>query len=255
MTRNPDGARFASGVEIRKGDLTVPESLDSCLDGIEKVFLVWIAPRRAIAPALERITRRARHIVFLSAPLKTPHPLFQQPNAARVVAEEIEQRIGQSGVEWTFLRPGMLAVNALSWWAPQIREGDVVRWPCLSTPTAPVHERDIAAVAVRVLCDKGHAGSEYVLTGPESLTQAEQIARIGKVIGRRLQAHEISRAEAEVELLRVIAVPPVVKMLLDAWEAAEGQPAYVTDTVERLTGKPARTFHDWAVDHAAAFVA
>jgi hypothetical protein len=26
------------------------------------------------------------------------------------------------------------------WWAPQIRVGDVVRWPYLAAPTAPVGE-------------------------------------------------------------------------------------------------------------------
>ena len=44
--------------------------------------------------------------------------------------------------------PGMFAANALTWWAPQIRAADVVRWPYAAAPTAPIHERDIAAVAV-----------------------------------------------------------------------------------------------------------
>jgi hypothetical protein len=42
-------------------------------------------------------------------------------------------------------------------------------------------------------------------------------------------------------------------MLLDAWAAAIGQPAFVTSTVAEITGRPARTFFDWATDHAAAF--
>jgi uncharacterized protein YbjT (DUF2867 family) len=67
----------------------------------------------------------------------------------------------------------MFAANALRGWAPQIRVGDVVRWPYLAAPTAPIDERDIAAVAVLALCEDGHAGAEYVLTGPESLSQFE----------------------------------------------------------------------------------
>jgi hypothetical protein len=42
-------------------------------------------------------------------------------------------------------------------------------------------------------------------------------------------------------------------MLLDAWAAAIGQPAFVTSMVAEITGSPARTFHDWATDHADAF--
>ena len=74
MVRNPDAARLPAYVEVVRGDLTLPESLDGCLAGIDAVFLVWTAPAAAVAPALERIAKHARRIVFLTAPLKTPHP-------------------------------------------------------------------------------------------------------------------------------------------------------------------------------------
>jgi uncharacterized protein YbjT (DUF2867 family) len=89
--------------------------------------------------------------------------------------------------------------------APRIRAGAVVRWPFLSAETAPIHERDIAAVVVRAVCETGHAGAEYVLTGPESI-------------------EEISPDEARRELT-TLTPAPVVNMLLDA---AIGQPAFVT---------------------------
>ncbi|MGD0296293.1 MAG: NAD(P)H-binding protein [Bryobacteraceae bacterium] len=251
LVRNPDAARFPSEVEVVRGDLTLPESLDGCLDGMDTVFLVWVAPSAAIAPALERIAKHARRIVFLSAPLKTPHPLFQQPNPARKVGEQIERLIENSGLQWTFLRPGMFAGNALGWWAPQIRVGDVVRWPHLAASTAPIDERDIAAVAVRTLCEDGHAGAEYVMTGPQSLSQFEQVSIIGRAIGRSLHIEEISPDEAREGLSNMPA--SVVNMLLDAWGAAIGQPAFVTLTVAEITGAPARTFLEWATDHAAEF--
>jgi len=251
LVRNPDAARFPSEVEVVRGDLTLPESLDGCLDGMDTVFLVWVAPSAAIAPALERIAKHARRIVFLSAPLKTPHPLFQQPNPARKVGEQIERLIENSGLQWTFLRPGMFAGNALGWWAPQIRVGDVVRWPHLAASTAPIDERDIAAVAVRTLCEDGHAGAEYVMTGPQSLSQFEQVSIIGRAIGRSLHIEEISPDEAQEGLSNMPA--SVVNMLLDAWGAAIGQPAFVTSTVAEITGAPARTFLEWATDHAAEF--
>src|SRR5213078_2310956 len=73
LTRNPDAAGLPPQVDVMRGDLTLPETLDACLDGIDTVFLVWVAPPATAAAALERI-------VFLSAPLKTAHPFFQQPN-------------------------------------------------------------------------------------------------------------------------------------------------------------------------------
>lgn len=145
LTRNPDAAHLPPRVEVARGDLTLPETLDECLDHIDSVFLVWVAPPVTIAPVLERISKHARRIVFLSAPLKTAHPFFQQPNPVRAMGEQIERLIETSGLQWTFLRPGIFAANALRWWAPQIRSGDVLRWPHLSVPTAPIDERDIAA--------------------------------------------------------------------------------------------------------------
>jgi uncharacterized protein YbjT (DUF2867 family) len=253
MTRRPDAAGWPPQVEVVRGDLTVPETLDRCLEGIDTVFLVWVAPPEAVAGALERIAKHARRIVFLTAPLKTPHPFFQQPNPSRAAAERIERQIETSGVEWTFLRAGMFAGNARHFWGPRIRAGGVVRWPYLDAPTAPTDERDLAAAAVRTLCEGGHAGAEYVLTGPQSLTQAEQVHTIGRAIGRSLRVEEMSPDEARSELLPILGSSTVVNMLLNAWAAALGQPAFVTSTFAALTGAPARTFHEWATDHAAEF--
>ncbi|HEX3866681.1 MAG TPA: hypothetical protein VHV78_07990, partial [Gemmatimonadaceae bacterium] len=45
----------------------------------------------------------------------------------------------------------------------------------------------------------------------------------------------------------------VAEMLLDAWRATLGHPAFVTSTVREIVGTPPRTFRQWAVDNAAAF--
>ena len=255
MTRNAEAAGLPPQVEVVRGDLTVPETLDRCLQDIDTVFLVWVAPPAAAAGALERIAKHVRHIVFLTAPLKTPHPFFQQPNPARDLAERIERLIETSGMQWTFLRAGMFAGNARRFWGPQIRAGDVVRWPYLDAPTAPTDERDLAAVAVRTLCEDGHAGAEYVVTGPQSLTQAQQVHTIGRAIGRSLRVEEMSPDEARSELIPVFGSPNVVNMLLNAWAAAIGQPAFVTSTFAQVTGAPPRTFLEWATDHATEFQA
>jgi uncharacterized protein YbjT (DUF2867 family) len=252
LVRNPDGAHFPPQVEVMRGDLTCPDTLDPCLAGIDTVFLVWTAPASAAAPALARIAKHSRRIVFLSAPLKTPHPLFQQPNPSRVIAEDIERMIETSGLEWTFLRPGMFALNARHFWGPQIRAGNVIRWPYLAAPTAPIDERDIAAVAILALSEDRHAGMEYVLTGPQSLSQYEQISTIGGVIGRPLRIEEVSPEVARRQGLAAMPAP-VVNMLLGAWAAAIGQPAFVTSTVREVTGTQARTYLDWVTANAAEF--
>ena len=252
MTRQPGAAALPPEVEVMGGDLTVPASLDRCLDGVDAVFLVWTAPPDTLDAAIDLIAKHARRIVFLSSPHRTAHPFFQasQPNPVARLHAEIERLIETSGLPWTFLRPGMFAVNARSWWAPQIRAGDVVRWPYADAATAPIHEQDIAAVAVRALLETGHDRADYILTGPQSLSQLEQVAMIGDVIGRSLRFEEISPEAARRELLGPASV---VNMLLEAWAAAIGRPAFVTSTVAEITGSPARTFRDWVTDHAADF--
>jgi uncharacterized protein YbjT (DUF2867 family) len=250
MTRDPDTARLSYGIEVVQGDLTVPDRLDECLKGVDAVFLVWTAPPAAAPAALQRIAKHVQRLVLLTSPHQTPHPFFQQPNPLATMHAEIERLIKASGMRWTFLRPGMFAANTLLWWAPQIRAGDVVRWPYAAAPTAPIDERDIAAVAVCALIEPGHDGTEYVLTGPESLTQLEQVVTVGEVIGRQLRFEEISPEEARREL----PFPEsVANMLLNAWDAAVGQPAYMTSTVATITGRPARRFREWVSDNSAEF--
>src|SRR5262245_12332080 len=253
MTRHPRSANLPADVDIVGGDLSAPDSLDACLNGVDSVFLVWIAPLAAAAPAIERIGAHARQVVLLTSPHRTPHPFFQQPNGMRAIHAGVEQLIEASGLRWTFLRPGPFAINCRNWWGPQLRNGDVVRWFYADAATAPVHERDIAAVAVRALCGEGHDSREQVLTGPASLTQREQVQIIGDAIGRPLQFEELSRESARQQMLAMRFPPPIADMLLDAYAAAVGLPALVTSTVFDVTGTPARSFRDWALDHAADF--
>jgi len=253
LTRRPAAARLPAAVEVVSGDLTVPESLDSGLQGISAVFLVWTAPPTTAPAVVERLATHAQRVVFLSSPHRTPHPFFQQPSPMAVLHADIERLIAAAGLASTIIRPGMFASNALHWWAAPIRGGDVVEWPYAAAETAPIDERDIAAVAARALQEDGHAGGDYVLTGPESLSQAEQVSRIAAAIGRRIRFEELSPEDFRRETAGRWP-GPVVDMLLAAWGATMGQPAFVTSTVSDVVGSPPRTFRQWAADHTAAFL-
>jgi uncharacterized protein YbjT (DUF2867 family) len=252
LTRQPDKAALPATVEVVAGDLTVPESLDAALRGAGTVFLLWTAPPTTLPAAIDRLASHAQRVVFLSSPHQTPHPFFQQPNPMARFHAEVERLIAASGLPSTILRPGMFASNTVLWWGSMIRDSGVVRWPYGAAETAPIDERDIGAVAARVLSDDRHAGKDYVLTGPESLSQADQVGIIGAVLGRRIQFHDLSPEEFRRETAGAWP-PPVVDMLLAAWGAALGRPAYVTSTVADVTGSPARSFRQWAADHAHAF--
>ncbi len=254
LTHRPEAAAWPANVEVVTGDLTVPASLDAALQGVGAVFLVWTVPPATAPAVVERLATRARRVVFLSSPHQTPHPFFQQPNPMAVLHADIERLIAASGLESTIIRPGMFASNALFWWAAAIRDDGAVRWPYGAAETAPVDERDVAAVAARTLYQDGHAGGDYVLTGPESLSQAEQVSIIGDVLDCRIRFEELSPDEFRSETAG--SWPrPVVDMLLAAWAATMGKPAFVTSTVSDILGSAPRSFRQSVADHASAFMA
>jgi uncharacterized protein YbjT (DUF2867 family) len=251
--RSAAAATLPANVDAVTGDLSVPESLDAALRGVSTVFLVWTAPPTTAPAVVERLAAHAQRVVFLSSPHQTPHPFFQQPNPMAVLHADIERLIAATGLESTIIRPGMFASNALFWWASAIRADGVVRWPYGAAETAPVYDRDVAAVAALTLYQGGHAGGDYVLTGSESLSQAEQVSIIGDVLGRRIKFEELSpdefRRETEASWPR-----PVVDMLLAAWGATIGRPAFITSTVFDVLGSAPRSFRQWVADHASAFM-
>jgi uncharacterized protein YbjT (DUF2867 family) len=233
MSRTP-------GPGLVRGDLLEPSSLP--LDGVDKVFLLWPGPsEHGIREAVDAIAGRVKHVVYLSAMSAEAGFWGVAENALRA-----------SGVDWTFLRSGGIATNTLLW-AAMIRRDGEVRWPYGEAGRSLIHERDLADVAVRALTGDGHAGQTYELTGPEVLTQAEQVRQIGAAIGRTLRWTELSRAAARAQLLAEWGDPGFVDAALDHWASLVDNPERVTGTVERVTGRPARTFAQWAVDHAGDF--
>jgi uncharacterized protein YbjT (DUF2867 family) len=247
VSRRP--ARSPEGTEAARADLADPASLEPHLLGADALFLLWpftsAELTAALAPKLAEIAaRHVGRVVYLSA-----QPAGERPGSFWALAE---QAIEDAGVPWTFLRPTGFASNTLMW-AGQIRSGDLVRWPFGAAARTLIDERDIAAVAVRVLTEDGHAGSRYVLSGPAVLTQVEQLAAIGQALGRDLTWEELPKAEAQHALAAAWGDPGFAASALDTWERFVTHPETVTSTVRNVTGAPARSFADWAAANAGAF--
>ncbi|MEU9989041.1 NAD(P)H-binding protein [Streptomyces sp. NPDC048045] len=256
LTRIPAGAALPGQVDVRQGDLSNPVALEAAVTGADVVFLMW--PFHSAEPAaaiVDTIKRHARRVVFLSSGA-VRDGLFpdQQHHLVGRSHARVEQLIEQSGLARTHLRPSTFATNTL-WWADQIRAGDVVQGAYGAVPMALLHEADIAAVAVRALTEEGHDRAVYHLTGPEVLTQAEQVQTIGRVLGRPLQWRELSREAARRRLLADGSFPDTfVEPLLDGYADMLAAPRpTIGHTIEAVTGTPARTYRTWVSDHAADF--
>lgn len=241
LVRDPGAAGLRPGIEALRGNLTEPHTLHAPLAGADAVFLVWpFATAEGMSAVLEVVAEHARRVVYLSSAAVRDHE------------QRAERLVSRTGLEWTFLRPHVFAANALRW-APQVRTEGTVRGPYGQATMAPVHERDIAAVAVRALTDDGHGGAIYELTGPQALTQAQQVHIIGEVIGRPVRWIETPADIARQEMIERGWPDAAVDGILQAQAELVTKPGPVTSTVEKITGAAARTFREWVIDHSSVF--
>ncbi|BDT92356.1 nucleotide-diphosphate-sugar epimerase [Nocardia sputorum] len=229
----PAETTVPDGVDLVGLDLTDPGSVTAALTGVDKIFCY------AAAEGIDNFVDAAKaagvaHIVLLSSiAAENDH----NPIGARHLA--VENPLRASGLPLTVLRPGAFAANARFWFST-IKADRVVRVPFPDLQLTPIHEADIAAAAVTALDDPSHAGKIYPLTGPESLSHRQQVAAIAAALGERINLIELSYEEAADIYYRPV---------LDLWAKAGTEPSPVGPTSESITGTPARTFAQWAVDH------
>jgi uncharacterized protein YbjT (DUF2867 family) len=244
------GTQLPDGVRAVNGDLFHPQWLEPALDGAEAI---QISPR-ATGPGLGDLLQLAvkqgvRRAVLLSA-TTVEYPAGEARFAAQF--KHAEDLVTSSGLDWTILRLADFAANALAW-APQVKAGDVVRGAYGRAATSPIHETDIAAVAVQALRTSAHAGKVYTLTGPQSLDQFEKVRLIGAATGRELSFQELPPEQVRQGMLAQGLPEEVPARLLGSLADYAGRPGPTTATVEKLLGRPALTFADWAHDNARAF--
>jgi uncharacterized protein YbjT (DUF2867 family) len=252
LARDPASAMLPDGIEMVRGDLRDPAVLHAALDGVDRVFLVWPLGSGELAPAVMAvIAEHARRVVYLSS-YGVPDDGADAKDPITQFHREVEQAIIGCGLEWTFLRSGGMATNTLGW-ARQVRAESVVRWPYGAAARSLVHEADLAAVGALALRTDDHAGSKYALTGPATITQVEQAQAIGDAIGRPVRYEELSREQAREQMLGWGWPAATVEGALDAWTSMVDNPEEVTSTVEDVTGRPARSYAQWAIDHADDF--
>jgi uncharacterized protein YbjT (DUF2867 family) len=188
-----------------------------------------------------------RRIVFLSSTAVQTRP----DSLIGRVHRQAERAVADSGLEWTFLRPGQFASNTRAW-SSQIAAGDVVRTPFPRVGLPTIHPGDIAAVARIALTRDGHAGAAYELSGPEAITPVEQVAAIGRVIGRELRHEEITPEQARQQMSAYMP-PEIVDASLEFLGSPTESETRALPTVETVTGQPARSFEQWARDNAQLF--
>jgi uncharacterized protein YbjT (DUF2867 family) len=162
-----------------------------------------------------------------------------------------EDALKASGLEYTILRPHAFFSNALRW-LPQLRAGDVIRESFAGVPSSAIDPADIGAVAAAALTDPRHAGQSYRLTGPELLSIADRVRILGEALNRPLRLDPYDDDEARAEMSKTMP-PEYVDAFMAFYAGGTLDESQVLPTVEEVTGRPPRTFAQWAAEHAQAF--
>jgi uncharacterized protein YbjT (DUF2867 family) len=237
------------GVETVELDLTAADGFDDAVKGVDAVFLY--ATRGSAAPFLNAAREAGvRHVVFLSSPASYEAAEFRGPIGR--IHRAAEQAVAESGLDYTILYPSWLATNARRDWGAAIRAGEPVELPYPAAQCVPIHPDDVAEAAVELLLHDTHRSRMQILTGPESLRLDDVLATVGAVLGRSIPVREISREDA-LARREAWMRPEILKSLLDSAAASVGRPAPLTNTVERITGRPARSLREWVVENRAGF--
>lgn len=248
LVRNPITANLPEDVEVFEGNLEDPASVAAAATGADAAFLLWHTfSSEGAEEVVAALADHVDHVVYLSA--ADLHSDAGRPLEG--VWADVEALIEEAPVTRTFVRGGGFAVNTLEW-AEQIRGRDTVRLPFPDAARALVDERDLAAVSVRGLIDPDLAGAAVSVTGPRSLTQAEQIHAIGAAVGRTLVVEDQPYDEAHQELADAMG-EDFADDVLSYGQSLVENPEPPRDDVREVLGRPPHTFEEWAVFHAADF--
>jgi uncharacterized protein YbjT (DUF2867 family) len=243
----------ARGVETVAGDLRQPATLPAALRGVDKVFVVT-----PLVP--DQVQMRAALIAAAKA-AGVKHDVMSTgigaaPDAAEKIGRwhgENQEQVQDSGMAWTFVQPGFFMQNLLMHAEP-IRDKGEFYLPLGDGKVSWIDARDIAAVAVTALIEPGHENRAYPLTGPEALTGGVVATTLSEVLRRPVRYVPITPDQAK-QAMTLAGMPEALADAMNELNALAqaGHAAGVLDTVESVTGRPARSFRHFANDHAAAF--
>lgn len=251
LSRKPDQADLPATVKVFEGDLAGSDLPKGAFEDVKGIFL--FPAYGNIKPFLGKARAAGvEHIVLLSSLAAAAEFPRDLNSPSYLHHRAIEQAVEASGIPYTFLRPGSFA-NNLRFWSHTIKTTRAVYGPYPQSAQALIHEADVAAVAVAALTTDRHKGAMYALTGPESLTQANQLKIIGAAIRQELTYCTIT-PEQFTQSMSQFMPTGVIKMMLDYWSDTVAQPDVVRPTVEQITGKPGHTLAQWAAEHVSDFI-
>ncbi|GLI26940.1 hypothetical protein ARHIZOSPH14_11820 [Agromyces rhizosphaerae] len=245
LARDVQRAREVLGddPEIVPGDMTDPGALLASMHGIETVFL--LSPHAFdMADTQLRVIRELRRtgarIVKVSGTSSAITP--DGPHACRQ-HWEVERVLQESGQPFVILRPNsFLQVLVGRLMLPVLAATGKLMNPLGAAGISLIDARDVGAVAARVLLARDWDGRTLSLTGPRAVTYAEIADLVAERRGEPVDVVEVTPAQVRASLVERGTPEWEADHFAEMYELFRaGESEFVTDTVEDVTGRPARS--------------
>ncbi|MCZ4603644.1 NAD(P)H-binding protein [Streptomyces sp. Lzd4kr] len=229
-----------AGAEPVRFDWYDPGTHAAALDGVDRIYVVPPVgdpdPAAVVLPFLRRARAAGvRRAVLLSA--------SSIPEGGPAVGQ-VHRALPGIFDEWAVLRPSWFMQNFTGdhLHAKSIRTEGLIRTAAGTGRVGFVDADDIAAVAVHALIDDRAPDTDLVLTGPEALSYDDIATVITEVTGRPVAHRPLSYEEMRDRL--AAQMPEEFAAMLAGMDRAiaEGAEDRITDSVRRLTGRPAGSF-------------
>ncbi|MEV7683666.1 NAD(P)H-binding protein [Streptomyces sp. NPDC088341] len=252
VSRRPQPEGLPAGVRYAQADLGISTSMRPVLDGADAFFLLLggelnghgESPSTLLDTALDAGVKR---IVLLSSQINSTRPEALSHTRLR----EFEAAVRASGADFTILRPGGFASNALAW-ADSVRTKRTVLAPFGDVALPVIDPADIAAVAASALREEGHSGRTYELTGPKAVSPRQQAAAISRALGEDIDFVELTREQAHTHMTQFMP-EEVIDGTLDILGVPLPTEQTISPDVENILRQPARTFDEWVTRNLPFF--
>ncbi|MFI0445593.1 NAD(P)H-binding protein [Actinomadura sp. 6N118] len=246
-SRNPGPA--TAGVEPVRFDWADRSTWAPALQGIDGLYVVgpYAEPDEPGLVGDLLAAAQARKVVLLSV-----LGVDRLPDAIPMAAWEADVRA--SGKEWSILRPNWFQQNFGEAFAASLRENGELALPAADALVGFVDTRDVAEVAAAALTEEGHAGEVHAITGPEALTHRQVTQILGEAAGRELGYTALTSHQFAGDLRKAGRDERSITWQLGLFQLIrDGGYAVVTDTVEQITGRPARSLKSYARENATTW--
>jgi uncharacterized protein YbjT (DUF2867 family) len=236
------------GVEVVKGDLLDPVSVEKALDGVNKLFLLNAVVPDELTQALITydLAKRMKleQVVYLSV-FKVDR-FKDVPHFAAKLA--IENALREFDLPFTIIRPNYFFQNDAALKEP-LTKADIYPMPLGNEGVSAVDIRDIAESAAITLTTEGHQGKTYNLIGPEPLSGPKAAAIWSELLGRKVQyaGHDMGVFERQMRERMPSWMAFDIRAMFESY-LERGFTASDKDieTVTKLLSHPPRRYEDFA---------